>query len=152
MSRRLFAASGHAIKFKPVIDQLETEFFGDETLQAFDVLVAEFDHAPGLQIDKMIVMRVRHFLVTRAAIAKIVALQNTGVLEQLHRAVDGGDGDVRIDRRSAAVEFLGVGMVFGLRQHARDHQALLGHAKALVRAKLLDSRHALVPILIRSGL
>ena len=41
---------------------------------------------------------------------------------------------------AAAVQLLDVGMVVGLRQHARDHAALLGHAHALGGAQRLRCR------------
>ncbi len=74
-----------------------------------------------------------------------MALQNAGILEQLDGAIDGGDGDMRIDGRGAAVEFLGIGMVVGVRQHARDHAALLGHAQPLVDAEFFDPRQSSLP-------
>jgi hypothetical protein len=151
VARRLLGSARHAIKLEAMVDQLEAELLGDEPLQALDVLVAEFDHAASLQIDEMVVMRVRHFFITRAAVAEIVTLQDASILEQFHRAIDGGDGDVRINGGSTAIEFFGVRMVFGFRQNARDHPALLGHAKAFVRAKLLNPRHALFPVLLRAG-
>ena len=80
-----------------MIDEFEAELFGDAALQLLDLLVAEFDHAAGLDVDQVIVMRLRHFLVARAAVAEIVTLENAGILEQLHGAIDGGDGDMRID-------------------------------------------------------
>ncbi len=52
-------ALGHAVKLKPVIDQLEAQLLGDAALQLFDVLVAEFDHPARLHIDQVIVMGFR---------------------------------------------------------------------------------------------
>src|SRR6188472_4620706 len=43
-----------------------------------------------------------------------------------------------VDLRTAPVEFLNVWMVVRLRQHARDHTALLGHAHALGGTKRLN--------------
>jgi hypothetical protein len=42
------------------------------------------------------------------------------------------------------MQFLGVGVIFGLAEHARDHAALLRHAKAFLDAPLLD--HARPPL------
>src|SRR5476651_256517 len=131
-----------------MIDELEAQLFGDPALKPFDVLVAEFDDASGLDIDQVIVVRLRSLFVTRAAVAKIMALQNAGILEQLYRAIDRGDGDVRIDGRRALVELFGIGMVGGLRQHTGDHPALFGHPQTFLDAEILDPRHAR----LRSGL
>ncbi len=87
----------------------------------------EFDHAARLHVDKVVMMGFGDFLVARAAVAEIVALQDAGILEQLHGAIDGGDGDMRIDDRGPAVKLLRVGMIGGVGQHAGDHPALLGH-------------------------
>ena len=84
-------------------------------------------------------MLVRHGLVAGAAGAEIVAGDDAGILEQLDRAVDGGDRDLRIDGRGAAVELLDVGVIGRGLQHARDDAALLGHAHALGNADFLEA-------------
>ena len=138
----MLLALGHAVQLQAVIHQFEAQFFGHAALQLFDILVAEFDHAAGLDIDQMVVMVFRRFFIAGAAIAEIMALQDAGILEQLDGAIDRGDGDMRIDRGGAAIEFLGIGMVARPGQHARDDPALLGHAQALVDAEFFDPRHA----------
>src|SRR5690606_23874177 len=65
-----------AIKLKTMINQVEAEFLGDLVLQFLDLIAGELDHLPGLNIDQMIVMLIRYFLVAGAAVAKIVALEN----------------------------------------------------------------------------
>ena len=87
----------------------------------------------------MIVVAVAHLLVAGAALAEIVPLDDAGVLEQLHRAIDRRDRDLVVDRDAAAIQFLDVGMIGGLRQHARDDAALLGHAHAGRGAARLDA-------------
>src|SRR5476651_2256900 len=131
-----------------MIDELEAQLFGDPALKPFDVLVAEFDDASGLDIDQVIVVRLRSLFVTRAAVAKIMALQNAGILEQLYRSINCGDGDVRIDGRRAPVELFSIRMVGGLRQHTGDHPALFGHPQSFLDAEILDPCHAR----LRSGL
>ena len=100
---------------------------GDESLQLLDLLVAEFDDPAALQIDQVIVVVARHFLVARAAISEIVTSEDVGLFKQPHGAIDRGDADPRIDRGGAAVDLLDIGMVGGIRQHARDDAPLLGH-------------------------
>src|SRR6476620_7925483 len=118
----------NAIQFQPVIDQPVAEFAGDLGLQLLDFLGGELDHLAVAQIDQVVVMAVTHLLISRAALAEIVALDDSGVLEQLHSAVHSRDRDLVIDLDAAAIQFLDVGMIFGLRQHARDDAALFGHA------------------------
>ena len=43
----------------------------------------------------------RHRFVARAAVAELVPLEDSGLLEQAHGAIDGGDRDIGIDRRGA---------------------------------------------------
>ena len=82
--------------------------------------------------------RFRRGFVARAAVAELVPLEDAGLLEQAHGAVDGGDRDVRIDRRGARVQRLDVGMILAVAEHARDDLALLGDPQALVGAQRLD--------------
>src|SRR5260370_643685 len=120
------AAPRHRVQLEAVPDQLVAEFVGDDLLQLLDLLVAELNDPAALQIDQVIVMGARHFLVARTAVAEIMAGENVGLFKQPHGAVDGGDADPRIERGSAAVDLLDIGVVDRLRQHLRDHAALLG--------------------------
>src|SRR5215468_6365229 len=120
----------NAIEFQPVIDQLVAELAGDLRLQLLDLFGGELDHLAVAQIDEVIVMAVAHLLIARAALAEIVALDDTGILEQLYGAIDGRDRDLVVDGDAAAVEFLDIRMVHGFREHAGDDAALLGHAHA----------------------
>ncbi len=70
-------------------------------------------------------------LVAGPAGAEIMAGDDAGILEQLDRAVDGGDGNLRVHLRGAAAESLDIGIVGGRRQYARDGAALFGHAMPL---------------------
>ena len=133
-----FVVERHGVKLEPVVDQPVAELARDLGLQPLDLLRGEFDHLAVAQIDQVVVMRFRAGLVAGAAVAEIVALDDAGVLEQAHGAVDGGNGDAVVDLDAAPVELLDVGVVVGGRQHARDDAALLGHAHALGGAKRLD--------------
>ena len=94
-----------------MVDEIVAELVGDGALQLFDLLVAELDHAAGLQVDQMVVMVARHLLVARAAVAEIMARENVRLLEQPHGAIDGGDADLRIDRGGAPVNLLDIRMI-----------------------------------------
>src|SRR5487761_735964 len=139
-ARPPFPVARHGIELQAMADQIIAELGSDRFLQFLAVLVAEFDHFAGLQVDQMVVMGARHFLVARTAVAEIVARQNARLLEQAHGAIDGGDADARINRDGAAVDLLDIGMIGRFRQHARDDPALLGHLQALVEAKLFQPR------------
>jgi len=78
----------------------------------------------------VIVVAVAHLLVAGAALAKIMPLDDAGILEQFDRPINRRDRDLVVDRDAAAIQFLDVGMVGGLRQHAGDDAALFGHAHA----------------------
>jgi hypothetical protein len=128
----------HRIELEPVVHQPIAEPPGDLGLQPLDLLGLEFDHLAGAQVDQVVVMRVGDMLVARASLAEVMPLDDAGILEQLDRAVDGRDRDVRIDLDAAAVQLLDIRMIVGARQHARDHPALLGHPHALGDALRLD--------------
>ena len=53
-----------------MIDELEAELLGHPALQLLDLLVAEFDHVPGLQMDQMVVMGLGRLLVAGAPVAE----------------------------------------------------------------------------------
>jgi hypothetical protein len=60
-----------------------------------------------------------------------MALDDAGILEQPHRAVNRGNRDAIVDLGAAPVEFFDVRMILRRCQHARDDAALLGHPHAL---------------------
>ena len=113
-----------------MIDQLVAELARDLGLQALDFFRLEFDYFAGAQIDEMVVVAFAHLLVARAATAEIVTLDDAGILEQVHRAIDRRDRDARVDFRAAPVQLLDVRVVLGAGQHARDDAALFGHPHA----------------------
>src|SRR6266513_2157690 len=84
---RLVVVHRNAIKLQPVIDQLVAELAGDFGLQLLDFFRGEFDHLAVAQIDQMVVMAVAHLFVAGAALAEIVPLDDSGVLEQLYGPV-----------------------------------------------------------------
>ena len=111
--RSAAAVEGDAVELHAMVDEAEAELLGDPLLKHLELLVDELDDLAGLDVDQMVVMRFRRGLVARAAVAELVALEDSRFLEQADRAVDGGDRDVGIDRGGAGVERLDVGMVLG---------------------------------------
>src|SRR5262249_58466122 len=87
---------------------------------------------------EMIVMSVGYLLVTCPAFAKVMALDDAGVLEQLDGAVDGGDRDAVVDSGAAPIKLFDVRVIGGTREHARDDATLLRHPHALGGAQRLD--------------
>src|ERR1051326_1791363 len=82
----LFVVERHGVKLEPVIDQAITEPAGDLRLQALDLVRLELDHGAGAQVDEMIVVGVGNLFVARAALAKIMPLDDAGVFKQLDGA------------------------------------------------------------------
>src|SRR6476469_2468979 len=76
-----------AIQFQPVIDQFVSKLAGDFGLQFFYFFRGEFDHLAVAQIDQMVVMAVAHLFVAGAALAKVVPLDDAGVLEKLDGSI-----------------------------------------------------------------
>src|SRR5215469_3224217 len=136
-----FAAAFDRVKFKPMPDQIVAELVGDEMLQLFYFIIAKLDHPAGLQINQVVVVRVRHLLIAGAAITKIMARQDVSLFEEAHRAINCGDADPRIDLSRPPIDLLDIGVVGRIRQHPGDNPALLGHLQALVEAELLEARN-----------
>ena len=61
--------------------------------------IGELDHAAGIDIDQVVVVAVFGGFVAGPSAAEVAAFQDAALLEQAHGAVDGGDGDARVDRR-----------------------------------------------------
>src|SRR5271163_3160114 len=106
-----FAHARHRVEFKPMANEFVAEFIGNDFLQSFDLFVAEFDHPARLQVDQMVVVSARHFLVAGAPIAEIVSSQNTRLFKQPHSPIHRSDTDVRIDRGGSTVDLLDVGVI-----------------------------------------
>src|SRR3546814_4345400 len=86
--------------------------------------------------------RSRPRLIARPAIAEVVPLQDARLLEELHRAVHGGNGDPGIALDGTLIDELDVRMVVRSREHPRDDAALLGHFQTLFDTQLLKAiRH-----------
>ena len=121
-----------------MVDEPIAELLGDPPRERLELFVDKFDDLAGLDVDQMVVMRVRRGFITRSAIAKLVTLENSRLLEQADSAIDRRDRDFGVDRGGALVKRLDVGVILGLAQHARDRAALLGDPEALVGAQLFD--------------
>src|SRR6516165_7052399 len=135
-----FTHARHRVEFKPMADEFVAELISDDFLQSFDLFVAEFDHPAGVQVDQMVVVSARHFLVAGAPIAEIVSSQNTRLFKQPHSSIHRSDTNARIDRGGSTVDPLDVGVIDRLRQHPSDHPALFRHLQTLVKAELLQPR------------
>src|SRR3954447_18337623 len=95
------AVEGDAVELHPMIDEAEAKALGDALLKRLQLVVDELDDPAGLDVDQMVVVRLRRGFVTRAPIAELVALEDPGLLEQADRTIDRRDRDVGIDRRRA---------------------------------------------------
>jgi hypothetical protein len=84
-----------------MVDEAEAEPLRDPLLQFLELLVDEFDDVAGLDVDQMIVVGLRRSLVTRAAVAELMPLENARLFEQPDRPIDRRDRDIGIDRGRA---------------------------------------------------
>src|SRR5258705_12525202 len=119
------ALEGDAEQLKAMVDETEAESLGDAFLQLLEIVVDEFDHPAGFDVDQMVVVGFGRGFIARAAIAEFLALENASFLEQPHRAVAGSDRDVGIDRRRELVQHFDLGMVLAVAEPARDQLALV---------------------------
>ena len=101
--------------------------------------VLELDHLAGLDVDQVVVAAMRGGLVAGPAAAEITAGEDALLLQQAHRAVDGGDGDPSVQGRGTPIEFLHIRMVFRFGQDAGDHAALPGHLETALDTQPFDT-------------
>lgn len=118
----------NSVKFQPMVDKPEAMLTGNALLEGLDLGRMKFDHLASAQINEMVMMLFGHGFVTRAAITKIVALDDAYILEQFDCAVNGRHGNARIDQYGTPVQFLDIGMIIGAIENTGDDPALLGHA------------------------
>src|SRR5690242_4164776 len=126
------AIERNSVELHAVIDEAEAELLGDPLLEHLELIVDELDDVAGLDVDQMVVVGFGGSLVTRAAIAELVPLQDSRLLEQADSTIDGRDRDVRIDGSGTRMQRLDVRMVVAVTEHARDGLALLGDPEPLV--------------------
>ena len=107
------SATRNRIQFEAMPDQLVAKFIGDDLLQTFDILVAKLDHPTRLQVDEMVVMRARHFLVAGSAIAEIVPGNDARLFEQPNRPVDGRNADAGVNRDCSPVDLFHIRVIGG---------------------------------------
>src|SRR3546814_2310002 len=83
----LVVVERHAEQLEPVVDQAVAEAGGDLFLQRLDFGIVEFDDLAAARVDQVIVMRFRHFLVARPAVAEIEprSEEHTSELQSLMR-------------------------------------------------------------------
>lgn len=77
------------MQLQPMADQLEPELPRDALLQPLDVLIAEFDHLSGLEVDEVVVVFARGFFVPPPACPELAALEDAVALKQVECPVDG---------------------------------------------------------------
>ena len=65
-------------------------------MQPLDLGALKLHHLAAIQVDKVIMVLLRRFLVTGSAVAERVPLQNAGKLQPLHRSIDGGQRDTAV--------------------------------------------------------
>src|SRR3546814_14480562 len=102
----ILAIERDAIKLHAVIDEAEAQPLGDLLLELLKLGIDEFEHLAGLDVDQVIVVRFGRGLVARTAVAEIMAIEDAGLLEQPHRAVDGRDQIGRASCRESVCQYV----------------------------------------------
>src|SRR5215468_9056442 len=129
------ALARHTIEFELVADEAETQIARHPLLQALDLLVAELDHLTAFDIDQMVVVAARRFLVATAASPEVVSLQETIGREELDGAVDGRQRDAGIHAARPSMNLFHVGMIPGGGEDLGDDPALPRQPQPLLRAQ-----------------
>lgn len=104
--------------------EIVAEPFSDAGLEGFELRVLEFDHLAGPDVDEMVVMAGPFDLISRAAVAEVMALDQADIIEGAQRAVDRCHGQLRIMTARPLPQLVGVRMIAGFFQHRADHLAL----------------------------
>src|SRR3954447_17335024 len=124
------------------MDEAEAETPADLGLQPLDLLGAELKDRAAAEVDQMVVVLPGRLFVARAPVPELQAFDDALALEELDRAIDGGQRDAIVDRGGAAVQFDHVRMVLRFVEDARDHAPLSGHAQPMRRAGPFDDAGA----------
>jgi hypothetical protein len=123
-----------SVQFKPVIHQPVAQFLGHPLLQVFDFFVVEFDDFTAFDIDQVVVMIFRDFLVPRTSVAKIVTVQDILLLEKANGPVNRGNTDPGIKLGGSFVDQFNIGMIVGFAQDLRNDAPLPCHLEPLFLA------------------
>lgn len=123
-------------------DKLETEFPRHALLQSFDIGVGEFDDAPCLDVEQMIVVLAHGRFIAAAPVSKIMPLKDALRRKKLQRPVNGRKRNSGIERVRTAMHFLDIGMIGCRRKHLCDDSALSRHAQAVLGATRFNRRKA----------
>src|SRR5690606_32364866 len=102
-----------SVKFHAVMDNLVAQFAGNLFLQGLELARMELNHVAGIHIDQMIVVPAR-LLKAGSAALNLVALDRSLFLKQLHRAIDSGERNARIHRRSTIENLPRIRVVFSV--------------------------------------
>jgi len=142
----LSGGSPSSMEFQAMADEVITEFPCDQRLKPLDLLGAELDHAAGVDVDQVVVVALRGWLVPRPPVQELMALDDAEFLEPLHRPVDRRKRDTVVLPGNAAVQFGDIRMVVRIGNHLRDQPALAREPQAVGADLGLDPvRHACVP-------
>src|SRR5690348_912158 len=126
------------VELHAVIDEAEAELLGDPLLEHLELVIDELDDVAGLDVDQMVMVGLGRRFIARPAVAELVSLEDSGLLEQTDGAIDGRDRDVGVHRSGSRMQRLDVRMILAVTQHARDHFALFGDPQAFVGAQRLN--------------
>ena len=126
-----------------MIDEFEAEPPGDLLLQRFQFLILELDHLARLEVDQ-VVMVFEIDLEAGVILVEVMPLHEVQLVQEMQRAVDGGDADRRVDLTRTMINGLHRWVVDGFGQNLQDDTTLIGHLQAGGDAPLLE-RHGSSP-------
>src|SRR5690606_8231185 len=93
----VLAFDADAVELHAMIDQAIAEFLGYLLLQGLEFGIDELQDFTALHVDQVIVMRLGRGFIARAAITKVVAVENARFLEQANGPVHGGGGNLGVN-------------------------------------------------------
>ena len=101
------AMGAEAIEFKFVGFNGESVSVGDQFLEAFDFLVLKFHDLSAARADQMVMVALVRDVVVLRLRAEMARLGQARLAEQIQRAINGRQSDMRVFLRQQTVHLLG---------------------------------------------
>lgn len=117
-----------------MIDQTVAKLLGDLALQGFDLRILELDDFATFNINQMIMVRFRYFLVPGTPVPEIMPAEDVVLFKQSYGSVDSSNADLGVDLSGSLMNEFHIGVIARFPQYARNRAALTGNLQPLLIA------------------
>ena len=136
------AAPAETIQFEAVCLNREAVTGRDFFLEPLDVTIFKFDNFPATGANEMIVMALMRDIVVLGLSAEVPGLGQSGFTEQIERAVDCGQSEMRIFLGELVVHFFS-GDMFLPEEGVEDELTLTSKLELVLPEMLFERLHLL---------